>query len=395
MSFWMDKQTEQPDATPVLARGAAQLVIPRVSRRTLLFAAFASACGRKLAKRYQGWLYVASGSQRCLAIADLAEFRRLSTIPLPQAPDFLFSSPTRVFAASREGASLFEIDPMQARMVGRIGLPGMPVTARLLPDGASVLILTDSPPALLVVDLGKRRVSGQLALPATPADMDVGGAMVAVTVPSRHRIARIGVPQLKLLGMTDAGVGCGTVRFRKDGKLILAGAAAERQIVTLDAPSGALLARLLVPIAPSRFCFNGDGGQMFVSGEGADVVAIVSPYQSEVGETMIAGRTPGALAVSDSRNLLFVSNPGSGDLTILDIDTRHLSASVHVGEDPGEVLLTPDGEYALVVDRHSGNVSVIRITTVLDHKVRAKPLFTVFPTAADARSAIIVPYTRA
>jgi YVTN family beta-propeller protein len=225
--------------------------------------------------------------------------------------------------------------------------------------------------------------------------MDVGGAMVAVTVPSRHRIARIGVPQLKLLGMTDAGVGCGTVRFRKDGKLILAGAAAERQIVTLDAPSGALLARLLVPIAPSRFCFNGDGGQMFVSGEGADVVAIVSPYQSEVGETMIAGRTPGALAVSDSRNLLFVSNPGSGDLTILDIDTRHLSASVHVGEDPGEVLLTPDGEYALVVDRHSGNVSVIRITTVLDHKVRAKPLFTVFPTAADARSAIIVPYTRA
>ncbi len=47
---------------------------------------------------------------------------------------------------------------------------------------------------------------------------------------------------------------------------------------------------------------------------------------------MIAGRTPGALAVSDSRNLLFVTNPGSGDLTILDIDTRHLSASVHVGE---------------------------------------------------------------
>jgi YVTN family beta-propeller protein len=198
-----------------------------------------------------------------------------------------------------------------------------------------------------------------------------------------------------MAGSTDAGVGCGPVRFRKDGKLILAGAPAARQIVTIDAQSGVLLARLPVAIEPSRFCFNGDGGQMFVSGEGADVVAIVSPYQSEVGETMIAGRTPGALAVSDSRNLLFVSNPGSGDLTILDIDTRHLSASVHVGEDPGEVLLTPDGEYALVVDRHSGNVSVIRITTVLDHKVRAKPLFTVFPTAADARSAIIVPYTRA
>ncbi len=71
------------------------------------------------------------------------------------------------------------------------------------------------------------------------------------------------------------------VRFRKDGKLILAGAAAERQIVTLDAQSGALLARLPVPIVPSRFCFNGDGGQMFVSGEGADVVAIVAPIRAK------------------------------------------------------------------------------------------------------------------
>jgi YVTN family beta-propeller protein len=360
----------------------------------MLLGMAASACGRQLAKRYQGWLYVASGSERCVTVADLAEFRRMSAIPLPQAPDFLFASETRVFAASREGAALFEIDPVQARLVGRIGLQGMPETARLLPDGVTALILTDAPPAILVVDLAKRRVAARLPLPAAPADMDVSGKMAAVTFPSRNEVARIEVPLLKTTGITDVGAACGPVRFRKDGKLILAGATAARQIVTLDAQSGALLARLPVPIAPARFCFNGDGGQMFVSGEGADVVAIVSPYQSEVGETIIAGRTPGAMAVSDARNLLFVTNPGSGDLTILDIDTRHLSASVHVGEDPGEVLLTPDGEYALVVDRRSGNVSVVRITTVLDHKVRAKPLFTVFATAADARSAIIVPYTR-
>jgi YVTN family beta-propeller protein len=354
----------------------------------------ASACGRTLAKRYDGWLYVASGSEQCVAVADLAEFRRMSNIPLPQRPDFLFASPTRVYAASRDGAALFEIDPMKASLSGRIALTGMPVRAHLLPDGDSALVLTDNPAALLRVDLAKRRVVVRLALPAPPQDMDVSGLMAAVTFPARHEIARIVIPQLSMAGITDVGVGCAPVLIRKDGKLILAGAAAERQIVTLDARSGALIARLPVPIAPARFCFNGDGGQMFVSGEGADVVAIVSPYQSEVGETIIAGRTPSAMAVSDARNLLFVTNPGSGDLTILDIDTRHLSASVHVGEEPGDILLTPDGEYALVVDRLSGNVSVIRITAVLDHKVRAKPLFTVFPTAADARSAIIVPYSR-
>jgi YVTN family beta-propeller protein len=98
------------------------------------------------------------------------------------------------------------------------------------------------------------------------------------------------------------------------------------------------------------------------------------------------------MAVSESRNLLFVTNPGSGDLTILDIETRGLSASVHIGETPGDILLTPDGEYALVLDQHSGNVSVVRITSVLGRKVKTNPLFTVFPTAADTRSALIVPF---
>jgi YVTN family beta-propeller protein len=354
----------------------------------------ATACGRRLAQRYHGWLYVASGSERCVAIADLAEFRRMSSIPMPQEPDFLFHSETRVYAASRAAGTLFEIDPDRAQISGRIALPGMPLTARLIADNKTAIVLTDSPAAVVAVDLAGRRVIARLPLPTTPADMDVSGGMAAVTLPSRQQIGRVGLTPLRIVGSTDVGVNCSSVLFRKDGRLILTGAAAEHQVVTVDAQSGALVARLPVPIAPMQFCYNGDGGQLFVIGAGADVVAIVDPYQSEVGETIVAGHTPAAMAVSNSRNLLFVTNPGSGDLTILDIDTRHLSASVHVGEDPGAVLLTPDDEFALVVDRRSGNVSVVRITTVLDHSFRAKPLFTVFPTAADARSAIIVPYQR-
>jgi YVTN family beta-propeller protein len=124
---------------------------------------------------------------------------------------------------------------------------------------------------------------------------------------------------------------------------------------------------------------------------------IVNPYQNEVDQTILAGRTPGAMAVSQ-QNLLFVANTGSGDLTILDIDNRQLAASVHVGGNPGEILLTPDGEYAMSVDPASGTVSVVRIFTALNNSQVAlvarppKPLFTVFQTAADARSAIIVPF---
>jgi YVTN family beta-propeller protein len=375
----------------------------RFSRRALLAGVVATACSRKRASRYHGWLFVSSGEGKSIAVADLAFFRRVTDISLGVAPDQLLHSGDRVFAVCRDGLSLMEIDPVKLAVAGKVGLPGKPVSARLAPDGVTAMILTEEPNLLLSVDLLKRRVTARLPLPGAAQDLDMSfaqdnDAQAAISIPSRNSIARVSLPSFKMAGITDVAVPCAALRFRRDGKTILAGATAAREIVTIDSASGKLLARLPLPLAPSRFCFNDDGGQMFVTGAGVDAVAIVKPFQNEVEQTILAGHTPYAMAVSDSRNLLFVTNLESGDLTILDIDTRTLAASVHVGENPGDVLLTPDGEYALVIDRRTGNVSVVRITSVLGHdpgalgKARTKPLFTVFPTVADARSAIIVPF---
>jgi YVTN family beta-propeller protein len=362
-----------------------------ISRRTLLVSAAAAACGRKPGKRYQGWLFVSSAAERAIIVANLADFRRMTTVPLPASPNQLFHSPAGVFASSLDGRALIGVDLSTLHVQSRIGLNGRPIVMRLLQGGEAAVAALDDPPALVVADLVRRRVSARLPLPAAPADLDVNGDRAVLSIPARGAILRVSIDHWRTEGITDIGEPCGTVRFRNDGRTILGGAPAAHEIVILDAASGVLLARLPLPISPRRFCFNADGGQMFVTGEGEDTVAIVDPYQNEVGETMLAGRTPHAMAVSERMNLLFVTNYESGDLTILDIYSRRLSASVHVGENPGEVLITPDGEYALVVDQRSGNVSVVRVTTVLDHKVRIKPLFTVFPTAADPQSAIIVP----
>jgi YVTN family beta-propeller protein len=373
----------------------------RFSRRVFIAGTLASACGHKRAARYQGWLFAASGVEKEIAVADLASFRRVASIPLPCAADQLFRSPSAVFALCGDARAILEIDPERQRVAGKIALPGKPVAARLISNGAAAVVLTTEPGFLLTVDLVNRRLATRLQLPDGPRDLDVSGSLAVITIPDSHAILRVRLgasssPQLKSAGLTDVGVPCLPVRFRRDGQTILAGAPSVREIVTLDSATGKLLARLPLPVSPSRFCFHPDGGQMFVTGDGAgtgeDALAIVRPFQNDVAETVLAGRTPCAMAVSESRNLLFVTNPGSGDLTIMDIDTRGVSASVHVGETPGDVLLTPDGEYALVLDQRSGNVSVVRIPTVLDRKVKTKPLFTVFPTAAGARSAIIVPF---
>jgi YVTN family beta-propeller protein len=375
----------------------APLTIPSLSRRTFLAGAFTASCSRKRAARYQGWLFVAGGAGRTVSVTNLARFVSVTDIGLPHAPDQLILARRQVFVTSREGRELIEIDPAQFRVAGRIALPGKPVSALLLPGDSSAVVLTQDPATAVVVDFAKRRVGARLNLPAEAADLSLADGVAAVTLPTRNSVLRISLPDLKVAGETPVGGACGTVRFRKDGKIILAGITTARQIVTLDARSGAVLARLPLPIEPLRFCFTADGGQMFVTGTGEDSLVIVAPYQNEVDQTILAGRTPGSMAVS-AQNLLFVANAASGDLTILNIDTRQLAASVHVGGNPGEILLTPDGEYVMSVDTASGTVSVVRIFTALNNSQVAlvarppKPLFTVFQTAADARSAIIVPF---
>ena len=264
-----------------------------MTRRALLAALAATACGRKRAARYQGWLFVASRGERGIAVADLAQFQRATSIPLPHSPDDLFLARQRVFATSREGSELFEIDPGQFRVSGRIPLPGKPLATRVLPGGGLAMLLTDEPPAVMLVDLETRRVSARLPLEAAPGDADLAEGVAVLTIPGRNSIVRILLPNLKIAGETEVGGACGTVRFRKDGRTILAGVPAVREIVTLDAGTGRLLTRLPLPISPLRFCFNADGGQMFVTGTGEDSLAIVYPYKNEVDQTILGGTHTG------------------------------------------------------------------------------------------------------
>jgi YVTN family beta-propeller protein len=111
------------------------------------------------------------------------------------------------------------------------------------------------------------------------------------------------------------------------------------------------------------------------------------------------------MAVAPVWNLLFLSNPDAGDVTILDIQNRRIIASIRTGGHPREILvaLSPESatqeEYAFAVDGDSGDVSVIHIPTVQHKSGDAfiaeppKPVFAVFHSGAAPQSAVIVPYT--
>ena len=365
---------------------------PDITRRGLLLSIALSACSRPRAPRYQGWLFVGSEAEKGIVVADLAEFKRVITIPLGEAPGRILVCPAGVFAACSGTQTLYRIDPARPKVTAKIGLPGTVAATAVLGQSATAAVLLDRPAALLMVDLssGKTLTKAPLAAGLAPLALAVSPDMVAVA--AGRRILRFSPKSGALLGQTDVGSAPGPILFRNDGLTILAGLPETREIVTLDAATGGLLNRLPLAIAPRHFCFNPDGGQMFVTGSGLDALVIANPYQNEIDQTISAGHEPGAMVVQAQQNILLVANPSN--VTLLDIDTRRLAATVAVNGPPGEILVTPGGEYALAVSQDSGDVSVIRLATVLDRKQRTKPVFTVFPTGAGLRSAAIVPFAR-
>jgi DNA-binding beta-propeller fold protein YncE len=158
--------------------------------------------------------------------------------------------------------------------------------------------------------------------------------------------------------------------------------------------------RLPLAIEPRHMVFNADGGQLFVSGNGMDAVVIVYPFRTEIAETMLAGRAPDAMAVTERPPFLLVTNPQTDTVTILNFDNmgKKLVAAVRVGREPRHISITPDQQWALVLNERSGDMAVIRIPTLVSQDSPRRyrfpsPLFTMIALGERPVSADVVAFS--
>ena len=190
----------------------------------------------------------------------------------------------------------------------------------------------------------------------------------------------------------------GSLRFRADGELLLVANLHTRSLTALSVPDLRLVTELPLAMQPENLCFSADGGQLFVSGEGMDGVAIIFPYRVlQVDQTVLAGRDPGVMAVSENPAYLFVGSASGSDVCILNIDTRKMVGIVDVAQKPGFITVTPDSQYALVLNQRSGDMAVIHISAfrLNPEASRTKSgagLFTMIPVGADPVHAAVMPW---
>ena len=350
-----------------------------------------------------------------MAAVNLESFRVQQQISLDSAPAAVLAHPAKpkVFVLAPDAGTVYEIDAATLAVSRRARAGNLAVGMSISPAGDSLWVLYRDPAMLVELPLDSLKPGRRVRLPSPPDSFDLSAtkdnrvlAAVASRTDRTIALASLGNAANAAVERTiAAGVEPSLISFGQDGRHVITGNAPERSITIFDVATGKTVVRLPLPLAPRHFCATSDGGQLFVTGDGMDAVVVVFPYRTEVYQTMLAGRAPGAMAVTGDASglsLLMVANRETNGITVLDFNDYGLVAIVAVGQGPSQILLTPapEQQYVLVLNETSGDLAVIRTRALattangalrrLNARARSAPLFTLIPVGERPVSAAVV-----
>jgi len=362
-------------------------------------------CNRQKKLGFVGHAFIANADGKAVAVVDLSALALVRHISLGANPTEVAVGGPRsaVYAIAPDTAQLHEIDGDRLELRRKVRLPGRPSALQLSPDGATAWAIVEENRHLVSVALDKMQLAARVGLPGHPASFafspedQPGRGWIAVSLGGTGKLAMIRRDSAKIEQVVELGGDLGPVRFRHDGKYIVVGDRAARQVVIWDVAARQLVVRLPVPVRPDAFCVKADGGELFVAGEGMPAVVSVYPYQTEVGNITLAGKSPGFMAASATPAYLFVANPQSNDVTIIDINvnikTQKVKAVAVVGREPCYIAITPDNSYALVLNRNSGDLAVLLVDAVASKRTSRRdmfvPMVTMIPVGSRPVSAVV------
>ena len=380
------------------------MTVPLTRREWLGVSGFALAasCTRKKARGYPGYALIATAGENSLAAIDLITFQFWKAVDLGASPTSVVASAdgSRSYVLTPATGSIHLLDgDLKVKASQRLGDSLSQV--QMTPDGQRVLALAASGKGELVAaDASSLAVTRRHPAAGQPVSLAVStNGYVAISTGKTGIVELFHIASGQHTRMQMPGE-IGAVRFRSDGRMLLVANYHDRSLTALTVPGLQVIADLPLAMVPENLCFTTDQGQLFITGAEMDGVAIVFPYQTlEVDQTVLAGRTPGVMACSDSPAYLFVASRDASNVSVLNVQTRATIGVVEVGQKPGFVTITPDSEYALVLNEQSGDVAVIHIPAIQGHKLTPSmvlstmigPLFTMIPVGSRPVSAAIIP----
>lgn len=335
----------------------------------------------------RGYAFIANQDGGAIAVVDLDVMAVAKHVAIDGAPSQVISAHSRpaVYALTPDNGTVHEIDTDTLKSGRKLIVAPQADTMYMSSDEKTIYVLSRESWSLRALSLDGWRIAWRLQFPEEPVDFALSpdGKTAAVGSPTTVRLISL---KERSIGQPLGHGDFGPVRFLFSGERLIAADLSGQRVSIYRVNNPRLVAHLPVAVRPENLCFNADGGQLFVTGPGADSVVILYPYDiAEVAETVLVGHAPAVMTASQT--LLFIASPASGDVTVLHIGTHKVLSVMPVGSDPATVAITPDDRFALVLNRDSGTIAVLDISAILKSRNRPAGLVTMIPVGSRPVSA--------
>jgi YVTN family beta-propeller protein len=210
----------------------------------------------------------------------------------------------------------------------RVAVGASPVHVAETPEGA-IFVTNYGESSVSVVDAARWRVRATISVPASP-----------------HGIV-----------------------LSPDGRWAYVACASGGAVAALDTAGQSLAWTLPLPdgAKPYSVALSHDGRYLYAADNFAARLFVIDTAARRVTGSVAIGLRAALMARSPDGGTLYVTNGGSGTVSVLDIaaDPAHpaLRATVRVGTYPHGLAVTPDGRYVVVANTLGDTLSVIRADT--------------------------------
>lgn len=126
-----------------------------------------------------------------------------------------------------------------------------------------------------------------------------------------------------------------------------------------------MLLGLLLLFASLAFPQRAHADFAYVANNGDDTISVIDLATNTVAATLPGGVGPFGVAITPDGNFAFVTNQGSDDVTVIETTNNTIvGGPIPVGNGPERIGFTPNGAFAYIANFNSNFVSVINTSTL-------------------------------
>jgi YVTN family beta-propeller protein len=299
------------------------------------------------------------------AIVALAGAALIAAFPAGPAPVAHAASGPKAYIGLFKEDAVAVLDTGTDTVLSKIAVPSPHGIAATL-DGKKVYVSSDGASTVSVIDTSTDSVSRTIEVGKAPHGIALtpDGKLALVGVWSDNQVAFVDTSTDQIVRRSPVG-NPHNMAVSPDGSIVYVGSQTQDSpaLVKLNVATGAELGRLPLDGMPRGLSVKPDGSSVYVTRAGQDDVLVVNTADDQPSAKIAVGPSP-HFPTFTSTGLGVVNVQGPGLLTTFDPANNTVQGTVTVGKMPHWHAFTPDGMTALETNEGSNDVSVVDLKSM-------------------------------